>query len=414
MSLSPGQIRYLWAIGYFKDKGKSSWVKPGVKMVPQFPKKKAAGVSPISASTAGEIESQMKLTPHPNINPAFQAGHGKHYGREMVDRAERSASARLFKSGELTSPYNTKSEDFKPGGKHEKFYNPEDAGSNYMTSSSSDFTSFHTKRNDKYFQDHPEVLAAEIKRLTTEGLPKAQAGFEAILKDAEPMTRTTISGLSAILTSGRLKSQVEVGKSMAHKDAEMRKRVDENLFGFSPTGANEQRPIYGYMGKRDGSSEDYTGSTSTLVQYGDVVVAFHPRVRDRTTITNGDSMDGNVAGTQAINVPTPLSKPQVHSLGAGAVTLFDTGVHSGFENYMGVKPGAIPTNIRELNQLSYIEAQIHGGVSVADIAHVAFRSYHPVPPAMLKKLQKLGIPYTVGSGQDERDYYPKRKPKVKA
>lgn len=223
----------------------------------------------------------------------------------------------------------------------------------------------------------------------TKAIPRLQKEFEEQLKELAPQSRTTQNALSKILDEG-FKSQVTTKTTMAaNKDVEMRKRVDRELFGFS--GTEDKRPIYGYMGDRDGSS--FAQGTA---QYGEAVVVFKPSVRDRTTVTWGDSLDNNTASYgNARDVPTPLSQPQLTSLDPVATGLL-------FKH-----PG------RKLTELStgYIEAQLHGGLSASDIDIVHFRSDSPPKPAVVKKLKLLGIPYTVAKSDDREGYYPKARGK---
>lgn len=284
--------------------------------------------------------------------------------------------------------------DFDVGGKFEGMSHY--AGTKYAASSAKDFTDFYN-RQIAYQKFEPEIQA-QVKELSA-AMTRIQKDFETILSESEPVTRTTMSALGKILESGRFKTQIETNTSKAFKDADTRLSIDEKLFDFPKAGDPTKRPIYGYLGKADGSDNDpyELGSKNSrgekmmsqdqLLQYGDLIVSFKPEMRNRTTMTAGDSLDQN-RGRYSLT-PTPLSNPDAFSQSPLTVKYLLSGD---------------ALKHKSLGQ-GYQEAQLHGGVSVSDIKHVTFRSEKQPSKTMLKKLDSLGITYSILPPQTVKDEF---------
>lgn len=115
------------------------------------------------------------------------------------------------------------------------------------------------------------------------------------------------------------------------------------MFGIPRGSRPEDYPIYGYLDPKDGPP----GATYHGVgQYGYVRLTLKDQVRNRTTFTVGDSLGTNLA-------PQPVNKPSLLSVGSYQFDNID-------------RSSAWATT----QKVSYIEAQIHGGVTVRDIAQL--------------------------------------------
>jgi len=160
-----------------------------------------------------------------------------------------------------------------------------------------------------------------------------------------------------ILPQGKFKNQHETGTSKGTLDPKRRVEAERNGFG-NDLRKPEDFPIYGYIDSKLGNAD----------HYGDVRVVFNPAVRRRTTITVGDSLD-NLENRHV--VPSPIDK-----LG---IECFDTNINGSTGKFYG----------------RYIEAQIHGGLTLADIdfidlSHV--NAYHK--NSIISMLDARGIRYT--------------------
>lgn len=199
----------------------------------------------------------------------------------------------------------------------------------------------------------------------TQAQAEAAAALAEDLANRPIAVRVKESSLSAILDSGGFRNVEDTGQSgsLGGKTSAYRtrrKRAEAMLFGIAENAPGSDRPIYGYVPAGIEKPEEH----GFLAQYGDIQVVLKPAMRDRTTVTVGDSIDMDA-------LPSPIDAPTWESFnGAAHMT---SGLHLD------------PTSIYD------VEAQIHGGVSLADIDEVAFNG--PVPAALAKRLDALGIPH---------------------
>lgn len=170
-------------------------------------------------------------------------------------------------------------------------------------------------------------------------------------QDGDVQIRATNESLERILASGRFKSQHESGTSAGTYSPVMRR--DHELAMFGPQKAD---PIYGYV-----NPSVYDGNTpAELPLYGDLIIGLKSSVNERTTVTFGDSLD-------VPNPPAPLALNRV--AGATDADLADAYVSPRYVSGADLRAGG-----------TYVEAQIHGGVNVADIAYVRAVKWPPGAP----------------------------------
>lgn len=143
-----------------------------------------------------------------------------------------------------------------------------------------------------------------------------------------------------ILEDGRFKSQFESGTSKGVFDTDIRESSEKKGLGIDRDSPVEERPIYGYV--------QVPGVPKQAGNYGAVEFQLHANVKERTTITLGDSLHefgmGRLAGAPALD---PAKESWDARVGQ---------VRKGFRG------------------LEYIEAQVHGGLRTSDIAVVRFGS----------------------------------------
>ena len=187
-------------------------------------------------------------------------------------------------------------------------------------------------------------------------------------------TRMTEESLASVIfgEDDRFKTQFETGDSGGRLDFAARQEAEFSLYGTDPFQTNvEERPIYGYFDVK-GTNNSFNGSSRALDGYGQVRVEFDDSVRDRTTVTFDDSLGKKL-------MPAPAR--QVH---------VDAVLRSGSVNIHNPSSGS-----------PYVEAQMHGGVSAANISRVVFpvQSDKPGAPAwsppsqsVVDRLWELGIP----------------------
>lgn len=202
--------------------------------------------------------------------------------------------------------------------------------------------------------------------------------------DGKPIAvRVTPNALKGILAEGRIKSQFETNRSNGELDPKWRARVEERWFGLQKDSDPKQRPIYGYVavdGVRSVSGDAKTAGQdgNVLDQYGGIQVVLKDGVKDRTTVTWGDSLT-----IPDFTIPEPLNNPTWRSYA------LPTG---------GIGNGDLKHLDRDVNsqlwrERNYVEAQVHGGVSTSDIAEVILPK---APNAALRaELDNAGISWRV-------------------
>jgi len=190
--------------------------------------------------------------------------------------------------------------------------------------------------------------------------------------------RITPANLARVLESGRMLSAFEAARSRGLNDLEARATHEAIIFGLGPDTDPTTRPVYGYLDPLTAPTLKDT-LEDALSQYGRVRVVLKDSVRSRTTAMFGDSLDLRHAG-----LPAPIDDPD-------------------WRAFTPSNPGGLLTNLLSKMERDpesegaratyYIEAQVHGGVTVHDIEEVVF----PAAPAkaLREALEQAGIPWRV-------------------
>ncbi len=147
-----------------------------------------------------------------------------------------------------------------------------------------------------------------------------------------------------------------------------RVRYEKRAFSIAPDSSVVDRPVYGYLSDGTKGSNKSRRGNGVLNGYGDISFRLKKDVKRRATFTVDDSIiQGGV-------LPSPVDNPSYRSL------VYDD---------RRVKLANKVKNTDELGS-AYVEAQIHGGVSLSDVDAVFFRAsidlekYGP-------RLESLGI-----------------------
>lgn len=145
--------------------------------------------------------------------------------------------------------------------------------------------------------------------------------------------RAPIDVVDLILDDGRFKSQFETNSSQGTLDFDLRKSFEMEGFGVPEDTPDEQRPIYGYMTDKNAGYGNYK-----LNLYGGVAFVLKDSVKENTTVTFGDSLDGELPSSKIGNV-------KIES--------------------MEIVEGLVSED-----SFGYVEAQIHGGVKLGDVEEI--------------------------------------------
>lgn len=207
-----------------------------------------------------------------------------------------------------------------------------------------------------------------LKRLGEDRAMKITSGFI----DGDRRKRITVSAHEddaiTILADGRVKTQFETNKSRGTLDPTIRAAHEAIAYGTHPLTRGDVRPVYGSLqpyGVRNGASLG-------IRQYGSVHFVMKNAVVDRSTASLGDSL---LSYTQA-NPARKAITPQVHSNMRKPAS-------------DPRSPEKIAQEIKRGESHRYVEAQIHGGVKVSDIAYIAVDG--DVSPRLQKAAAKAGL-----------------------
>jgi Protein of unknown function (DUF3626) len=224
------------------------------------------------------------------------------------------------------------------------------------------------REHAKYIQEEHDgavrKLAAEVGATPEKYREVMSSRLQTVVDQGDFYVRAHSGVLPRILDDGRFKSQFETGTSSGALDTRFRTKVETQVLGSKADLKPDERPIYGYLATKDHASSGSPAQEAKLAGYGDAVIRLKPGVRDRATVTLGDSL---------------ARFDQVQARPAQRVDLTMAPVEStNFQKvhkllYEGVgKPGQQIDGLSA--NVSYIEAQYHGGLKVGDIQDVRFRS----------------------------------------
>lgn len=201
---------------------------------------------------------------------------------------------------------------------------------------------------NRFADDLDAAPEYDSDRATTEKYAKQTALAIADIAEENPVViRVGFLDIDSILADGRLKTQHETYDSSGVFDPELRNTVETEVMGISDE--DRSYPVYGYV--------DF-GNPPRIGDFGQIKLVLKDEVKDRTTITVGDSL---VEYTNSTIFAVPLRKAN------------QTPAYLGYKLFAAHKwlqtsaadPGALYTG-----NLFYIEAQVHGGVSLDDVAYV--------------------------------------------
>lgn len=180
---------------------------------------------------------------------------------------------------------------------------------------------------------------------------KMTAAVKEEVKDARVCINIDSDLMDDFLREGRFKSQFETGTSKGSFAPEARAEFEKNFFGYANDLNPEKRPIYGFL------ADKTDNATDVVEQYGNVTcVLKKDEVINRTTFTWDDSL--NATRMQ----PVKLSNPD-----------YRAACFTGSDDIYNFEKGLM--NLKNINQgeayiagrVPYVEAQIHGGVSIKDV-----------------------------------------------
>lgn len=232
-----------------------------------------------------------------------------------------------------------------------------------------------------------ESLAKEVGMSPDAYRATVNAKLSEAVAHGEIYMRADSGTLPKILAEGRFKNMFETATTNGSADIDGRLKAESRLFGVSEKSQVVDRPIYGYV-SNPGFKSAGSLAEGRLDHYGDAVIRFKPQVRDKATLTVGDSLSRHDMLTGV-----PMKAPDSAAVPFGSPTWT--------RNHKELLHADKATFLDRVNrEFGYAEAQFHGGLHAHDIAEVAFTNK---PGAALRQaLEAKGIPWRVYQvGQDD-------------
>lgn len=219
--------------------------------------------------------------------------------------------------------------------------------------------------------------------------------------------------LRAILQSGRFKTQMETNSSGGDLGVENRKIFIREGFGIDPDQTDPaEYEIYGYASDGDLVQESGHDSQvgSRVSQYGQVVVKLKKdRMRDRTTMLLGDSLDSFATARLGW-----VDKPDLQMVRNRDCAIAAAYRHQYAQQNGADDPLSVERMLRDF-ETGYAELQFHGGVRLEDIESVTLLTEmhtpegavqgleQEIPKDLVDQLKALGIQAKIVRGGEERE-----------
>jgi hypothetical protein len=224
-----------------------------------------------------------------------------------------------------------------------------------------------------------EAIYSDLAARAGMSVPQLKAGIarkaQALADSQGVFMRVRSNVLPQLLQSGRFKNQHETGKAGAGAYAPQARQAAENAGMGVPTDTQPaSRPMYGYLSEPNFETARTENSARYQDRFG-AMFKFKPHVRERATATFGDSLEG--IGANKSLAATPLQH-----LGAESIDPHDLRFHG---------PELIDSPTQYHAKKSFVEVQIHDGLSLADVAEAGF--YEAPNPEIQGLLKQHGIPW---------------------
>lgn len=230
--------------------------------------------------------------------------------------------------------------------------------------------------NQKIYSD-PNVgfdVGEDVNLSRAEAIAISDNDWNEFVANAEPQIIMSASAAQRVVSQGQVKTVHEVGRparaGAADADYIDTRRTYENVaFGYDDSTPVDKRPVSGLLG----SGEPYSEFVSVYGGKNPAVITLKPEVKERTTYTFDDSLNGFMA-------PYPVNAPQAPRWGyrSAEAAVYRTSTN---RNYYAD------------NKINAPEIQVHGGVTLNDIAKVTF--YGTPSASVLSTMNRNNVPYTI-------------------
>jgi Phage Mu protein F like protein len=214
------------------------------------------------------------------------------------------------------------------------------------------------QRHDHFF----DFLAHNLGMNPSEAQRKLEQAMQSAADAGEPYKRMDFDSLRGALEDKRIKSQFETGTSEGTFNPPLRSFAEQRVMGTPESVWNSRRPVYGLLSEPDFAGFKH-GLEEGSSQYGDAVVRFQPWVKQRATMTIGDSLDlGPMLQASRLDAVSHRSFPSEFLMASpsSAMTAIE-------------HPGDGLANLKLFRRkFAYVELQYHGGLRLNAVRDVMF------------------------------------------
>lgn len=285
----------------------------------------------------------------------------------------------------------------------------------------------------KVIQDFLDRDAEDARGLILRSVDRGMIDAFDAYEDKDVLVTVPDPAVIEILRSGRVKNQLEVGTSSAMYQPQKRIDLEEERFGVPRDTDPTKRPVYGWVRaqeRKDGTESEVQKISTDI--YGRINLRMKPELKERTTITMGDSAGESRVGVPMLGssrrqaVSKWLAKDMGDERNREILQFFGRGEDSEQAKWLhgaiggGGFPGQIQSRVEqrlledhpELRGIlddprdfvgggfgHYLETQIHGGVDVEDIDAIEVPS--DVPDEVRQEIERLAKPYGIRVGTAE-------------
>jgi hypothetical protein len=228
-----------------------------------------------------------------------------------------------------------------------------------------------------------------IDRVGQSEVEAAEKNLQKVLDKADVFVRVGSASTLEKILGDEFKNSYQLGQDthqipqLADKSyLKARSRVEEKTLGIDSKTADNDRPIYGYLGSQNLNGASHNDSART---YGSIAVKLKSEVKDRATFTGSDSFkSGFSSALKNDGTPPP---PNAASIVPATRHGYDrSSLPAHYPSFYGddsqdgsfVKAAKSAKSVDDLAPKlaptgnAYIETQIHGGLKPSDIAELHF------------------------------------------
>ena len=256
------------------------------------------------------------------------------------------------------------------------------------------------KTNQGWDKDLKRVMGEEITpsknnlvsmRITGETVDVlSEQATKALSKDSVKIHMAfNQKNLKQAIRQKEVMNSLQTGKG-SYKTAGMERiGLEQDVFGIDDIDDVTNFPKYGFVASKDKFDFDRIDD----FKYGENIIVFKDSVRKRTTVTFGDSYNGNATSVGQSSPPSPINKINEESFYRNFRHTTDTTYQASVNTFKEADDFMASAHYKDLLRVTkgeYVEAQIYGKLTLEEVEYILVKT-----PASKKaieaELRKAGI-----------------------